>query len=64
MELSIITCEILILEPFDPATTIALKLLKSDKLFWAEEPVLSRASFKILHRNTDCNKTTSWKKKA
>jgi len=43
-----LTWEILIFEPFDPATTIALKLLKSDKLFCAEEPVLSLASFRIL----------------
>jgi hypothetical protein len=34
-------------EPFDPATTITLKLLNSVKDLLAEAPVLSRASFKI-----------------
>ena len=37
----------LILEPLDPAVTMTLKLLKSDKLFWAELPVLSLASFRM-----------------
>lgn len=37
----------LILEPFEPATTMDLKLLYSDSDFWAEDPVLSRASFRM-----------------
>ena len=37
----------LILEPLAPDTTIDLKLLYSDRDFWAEEPVLSRASFRM-----------------
>lgn len=41
------TWEILIFDPFDPDTTIALKLLNSDNDFCAEDPVLSRASFRI-----------------
>lgn len=44
----ILTCEMLILEPLEPATTIALKLLYSDRERWAALPVLSLASFKIL----------------
>lgn len=43
----ILTCEILILDPLEPDTTIALKLLYSDKLFWALPPVLSRQSFRM-----------------
>lgn len=35
------------LEPFDPETTIAFKLLYSVKDFLADPPVLSRASFRI-----------------
>ena len=42
-----LTCEMLIFDPFDPAVTMTLKLLKSDRLLWAELPVLSRASFRI-----------------
>ena len=42
-----ITCEMLIFDPFEPATTMDLKLLNSDKLFCALPPVLSRQSFKI-----------------
>ena len=42
-----LTCEMLILEPLEPDTTIALKLLYSDKLFWALPPVLSRQSFRM-----------------
>ena len=41
------TCEMLILEPLEPDTTIALKLLNSDKLFCALPPVLSRQSFSM-----------------
>ncbi len=41
------TCEMLILDPFDPAVTMTLKLLKSERLFWALEPVLSLASFRM-----------------
>ncbi|VDO45844.1 unnamed protein product [Brugia timori] len=41
------TCEILILDPLEPATTIALKLLYSDKERCALPPVRSRASFSI-----------------
>lgn len=41
------TCEMLIFEPLDPATTMDLKLLYSDKDFWAEDPVLSRASLRM-----------------
>ena len=41
------TCEMLILDPLDPAVTITLKLLNSERLFCALLPVLSRASFKI-----------------
>lgn len=37
----------LILEPLAPDTTIDLKLLYSDSDFWAEEPVLSRASLRM-----------------
>lgn len=37
----------LILEPLAPDTTIDLKLLYSDRDFWAEEPVLSRASLRM-----------------
>lgn len=36
-----------ILEPLAPDTTIDLKLLYSDRDFWAEEPVLSRASLRM-----------------
>lgn len=42
------TCEMLILEPLAPDTTIALKLLNSERDFWASEPVLSLASLRIL----------------
>ena len=42
------TCEILILDPLDPDTTMDLKLLNSERDFWAEEPVLSLASLRIL----------------
>lgn len=42
-----LTWEMLILEPFEPATTMDLKLLYSDSDFCAEDPVLSRASFRI-----------------
>lgn len=42
-----LTCEIFSLFPLEPALTIDLKLLNSDKLFWALAPVLSRHSFKI-----------------
>ena len=42
-----LTCEIFNLFPLEPALTIDLKLLNSDKLFWALAPVLSRHSFKI-----------------
>lgn len=42
-----LTWEMLILDPFEPATTMDLKLLYSDKDFWAEDPVLSRASFRM-----------------
>lgn len=38
----------LILEPLAPETTMDLKLLYSERDFWADEPVLSRASFRIL----------------
>lgn len=44
---SSLTWEMLILEPFEPATTMDLKLLYSDNDFWAEDPVLSRASFRM-----------------
>lgn len=42
------TCEMLMLLPFDPDTTMAFKLLYSVSDFFAEPPVLSRASFRIL----------------
>lgn len=42
-----LTCEMLILDPLAPDTTMDLKLLYSDKDFWAEEPVLSLASLRI-----------------
>jgi len=42
-----ITCEILMLEPLDPDTTIAFRLLYSVRDFLAEPPVLSRASFRM-----------------
>lgn len=38
----------LILDPLEPETTIAFKLLYSVNDFLAEPPVLSRASFRIL----------------
>ncbi|KAH3803873.1 hypothetical protein DPMN_132143 [Dreissena polymorpha] len=41
------TWEILIFEPLDPATTMALKLLNSDRDFWALLPVLSLESLRI-----------------
>lgn len=41
------TWEMLILEPLAPDTTMDLKLLYSDRDFWAEEPVLSRASLRM-----------------
>ena len=41
------TCEMLILDPLEPAVTITLKLLNSERLFCALLPVLSRASFRI-----------------
>ena len=37
----------LMLEPFDPETTIALRLLYSVRDFLAEPPVLSRASLRM-----------------
>lgn len=41
------TWEMLILEPLAPDTTMDLKLLYSERDFWAEEPVLSRASLRM-----------------
>ena len=41
------TWEMLILDPLEPATTMDLKLLYSDRDFCAEDPVLSRASLRI-----------------
>ena len=41
------TCEMLILDPLEPAVTITLKLLNSERLFCALLPVLSRASLRI-----------------
>jgi len=43
----VLTCEMLILFPLEPATTIDLKLLNSDSDFCAKLPVLSRASFRM-----------------
>lgn len=37
----------LIFDPLEPATTMDLKLLYSDRDFWADDPVLSRASLRI-----------------
>lgn len=37
----------LIFDPLEPATTMDLKLLYSDSDFWAEDPVLSRASLRM-----------------
>ena len=42
------TCEMLIFEPLDPAVTITLKLLNSERDFCALLPVLSLASLRIL----------------
>lgn len=42
-----LTCEMLIFDPLDPATTMDLKLLYSESDFWADDPVLSRASLRI-----------------
>ena len=42
------TCETLISEPLEPATTMTLKLLNSVRDLFADPPVLSLASFKIL----------------
>ena len=41
------TCETLMSDPFDPATTMTLKLLNSVSERLAEAPVLSRASLRI-----------------
>ena len=41
------TCEMLIFDPFEPATTMDLKLLYSESDFCALEPVLSRASLRM-----------------
>ena len=44
---SVCTCETLMSDPFDPATTMTLKLLNSVSERLAEAPVLSRASLRI-----------------
>lgn len=41
------TWEMLMLDPLDPATTIAFRLLYSVRDFLAEPPVLSRASLRM-----------------
>lgn len=42
------TWEMLMLDPLEPATTMAFRLLYSVRDFLADPPVLSRASLRIL----------------